>query len=318
MEGLFSFAVFFVSFVGIYAILTLGLNVQWGFTGLFNIGIAGFFAMGAYTSAILTTAPTPDHLGGFDLPIIVGVAAAIVTSGLLALLIGLITLNLREDYLAIATIGLAEIVRLFFKNEEWLANGPRGVFAIPQPFRELGTLASSVAFLIVVIVAVAAVYVLIERARRAPWGRVVRAIREQEDAALAAGKNVVRFRLQAFVFGSAIMGLGGALLAHFFGFISPETFDPMNATFLVWVMLIVGGSGNNKGAIVGAFAVWGIFTFSERLMRGLPIEYVTQASALRVVLIGVLLIAVLLWRADGLLPESRNVGRETKRDGDSA
>lgn len=306
MEGYLNLAIFFVSFVGIYSVLALGLNVQWGFTGLFNIGIAGFFAMGAYTTAIITTEPSVNHLGGFDLPLVVGLLAAMVTSGILAVFIGLITLNLREDYLAIATIGLAEIVRLLFKNLDWLSNGPRGIGGIPRP--------DAVEFFVLIAVVVAIVYVLLERARRAPWGRVLRAIREREDAALASGKNVPRFRLQSFVLGSMLMGLGGSLYAHFAGFIGPETFDPMFATFLIWVMLIAGGSGNNLGAIVGTLVVWALFTLTGIATREVPIEYATQAGALRMLLIGVFLIAILIWRPDGILPEAQAVARKARRD----
>ncbi len=307
LGGLFSFAVFFLTLVGIFAILSLGLNVQWGYTGLFNLGIAAFFAVGAYTSAILTTAPSTDHLGGFDLPIVMGLLGAMVTAGVLAFLVGIITLNLREDYLAIATIGIAEIIRLVLKNEEWLTNGVRGVFAIPKPFQGLDPHSREVAFLFIVLAAVILVFFLIERGRKSPWGRVLRAIREQEEAAKASGKNIVHFRIEAFVLGSAIMGLGGGLYAHFVQFISPEAFDPIIATFLVWCMLISGGSGNNKGAIVGSLVIWLIWSGTELLTNLLPIEYVTQVGALRSLLIGVLIIAILLRRPDGLLPESRNV-----------
>src|SRR5699024_2296946 len=129
-----NYALFFLSFASVYAILTLALNMQWGLTGLFNLGIAGFFAVGAYTSAILTTSAHPDYLGGFDLPIFVGAIAAMITSAIVAVIIGLITVRLRTDYLAIATIGVAEIIRLVLKNEEWLTNGVRGIPGIPGLF----------------------------------------------------------------------------------------------------------------------------------------------------------------------------------------
>ena len=304
---------FVLAFAGIYAIMALGLNVQWGYTGQFNIGVAGFFAAGAYTSAILTTAATDNHLGGFALPIIVGLAGAVVVSGLLALLIGLITIRLREDYLAIASIGLAEIIRLTLKNEDWLSNGTRGVFAIPHPFQGMDASSRNLAFFLLVAAVLIVLYLLLERARRAPWGRVLRALRERETAAQAAGKNVDRFRLEAFVLGSAVMGLGGGLYAHFAGFISPEVFEPMFGTFIIWVMLIVGGAGNGKGAILGAFLIWWLYTFTTGLITLAPVKYATQLGALRVMLIGAVLIAILLWRPDGLLPESRDVGGEKKR-----
>ena len=311
LGGLLAYGVSFLTFVGIYGVLALGLNIQWGYTGLFNIGIAAFFAVGAYTSAILTTAPAAEHLGGFGWPILAGMAAAMAVAGVLALAVGLITIQLREDYLAIATIGIAEIVRLVIKNEDWATNGVRGLFAIPQPFQDV--LASGrtrqAVYLLVVAAAVAAVYWANERIRKAPWGRVLRAVRERETAALAAGKDVARFRLQALVLGSMVMGLGGALYAHSVQFIVPSAFEPVAGTFLVWVMLIAGGSGNNKGALLGALVVWGIWSATEIFASQLPAVFATQVSAARLAMIGALVIAILLWKPDGLLPEERAVSR---------
>ena len=210
IAGLASYLVFFLTLTGIYGILTLGLNMQWGFSGQFNIGVAGFFAVGAYSSALLTSASAPAHVGGFGMPFLVGVVGAVLVSGALAVLIGLVTMRLRTDYLAIATIGIAEIIRLVLKNEEWLTNGVRGIAGIPRPLAELG-LTSAISVLVVVAAFVVLTYFLVERARVSPWGRVLRAIRENESAAAASGKDVARFRLEAFVVGSAVMGLGGAL-----------------------------------------------------------------------------------------------------------
>jgi len=307
--GLATYGVFFLTQAGIYAVLALGLNVQYGLTGQINIGIAGFFAVGAYTSAILTTATSTAHLGGFDLPFLVGIAGAMATSAVVAVGIGWVTMRLRSDYLAIATIGIAEIIRLLFKNEDWLTNGVRGVPGIPRPFVEtLG--ANPLVSLGVVTAFVLLAYWLVEQARRSPWGRVLRAIRENEDGVMAAGKNVARFRLQAFVFGSSLMGMAGGLYAHFIGFISPEAFMPLYGTFLVWVMLIAGGAGNNRGAVLGAFAIWMLWSATQFLTDALGAEYATQAGALRVLLIGVLLQVILIARPQGILPEhARRKGR---------
>ena len=302
LVGFSNILVYFVTFAGIFGLLTLGLNLQWGSTGLFNIGIAGFFAAGAYASAILTTDASEAYLGGAGLPFIVGMAGAMFVSGVVALIIGLITLRLRADYLAISTIGIAEILRLVLKNEGWLTNGVRGIAGIDKPWADLlGAGWAQLVFLAIVLTALGLVYVAFERAHRSPWGRVLRAIRENEATAQASGKNVVRFRLEAFVLGSMIMGLAGGLYAHFFGFISPEAFEPELATFLIWVMLIAGGSGNNRGAILGAFAVWLIWSGTELLTNRLPADMATQAGALRLLLIGVLLQVILLTRPEGLL-----------------
>ncbi|HLN23532.1 MAG TPA: branched-chain amino acid ABC transporter permease [Patescibacteria group bacterium] len=299
-SGLADYGVFLLTLAAIYAVFTLALNVQWGMTGLFNIGIAGFYAIGAYTTAIVTTPPDAGHLGGFGLPFAVGLVAAMAVSGVIAVAVGLITLNLRADYLAIASIGIAEILRLIFKNETWLGNGVRGLSGIARPFSD-----DPLVYLVVVLAVLGLVYWAVERARLSPWGRVLRAIRENELGAQAAGKDVFRFRLAAFVLGSAVMGLGGALYAHFVGFISPEAFEPVFATFLVWVMLIAGGSGSNKGAVLGAFVIWALWSGTELLTAQLPASLVTQASAVRVLLIGVLLQVILLRRPQGLLPEEK-------------
>ena len=302
LVGIPNILVYFVTFAGIFGLLTLGLNLQWGSTGLFNIGIAGFFAVGAYASAILTTDASESYLGGAGLPFIVGMVGAMFVSGVVALIIGLITLRLRADYLAISTIGIAEILRLVLKNEGWLTNGVRGIAGIDKPWADLlGAGWAQIVFLAVVLTALGLVYVAFERAHRSPWGRVLRAIRENEATAQASGKNVVRFRMEAFVLGSMIMGLAGGLYAHFFGFISPEAFEPELATFLIWVMLIAGGSGNNRGAILGAFVVWMIWSGTELLTNRLPADMATQAGALRLLLIGVLLQVILLTRPEGIL-----------------
>ena len=301
--GLLSYFVFFLTFAGIYALLAQGLNVQWGFAGMLNVGVAAFFAIGAYTSAILTTPDSPGHLGGFGLPWPVGFVAAMAMAGALGLLIGLVTLNLRSDYLAIASIGIAEIVRLLLKNEEWLTGGVRGIAGIPRPLDDIVPGANALVLLLLVVVLIGITYWALERIYRSPWGRVQRAIRDNETAARAMGKNSLVFRLQAFVMGCALMGLSGAVYAHFVGFISPEAFDPVFATFIVWVMLIAGGSGNNRGAILGAFVIWGVWSGTQMLTSQLPAEYVTQASAVRVLLIGVLLQVILIYRPEGLLPE---------------
>jgi branched-chain amino acid transport system permease protein len=301
--GLFSYLVFFLTFAGIYALLAQGLNVQWGFAGMLNVGVAAFFAVGAYTSAIVTTAVSAGHLGGFGLPWHLGFLAAMAIAAVLGLLIGLVTLNLRSDYLAIASIGIAEIVRLVLKNEAWLTGGVRGIAGIPRPLDGLVPGQNALVLLALVLVLIGVVYWGLERIYRAPWGRVQRGIRDNEAAARAMGKDSLVFRLQAFVIGCALMGLAGAVYAHFVGFISPEAFDPVFATFIVWVMLIAGGSGNNRGAILGAFVIWGVWAGTQFVTNQLPVAYVTQASALRVLLIGVLLQVILIYRPEGLLPE---------------
>ena len=318
VSGLLSYVVSLAIMGGIYAVFALGLNVQWGYTGLFNIGIAGFFAVGAYTSALITT-PMPEgvyatyveQLVGLDLPFPLGLLGAAVMSGILALIIGIPTLRLREDYLAIATIGIAEAIRLIFNNERWLANGPRGLTGLPQPLRSwVEPRYYNDVYLVMVLMAVAVVYWAIERGIRSPWGRVLRAIREDEVAAAMNGKDVFAFKLQALVLGAAIMGLGGALYAHYVRAISPDVFTPLFGTFLIWVMLMLGGSGNNKGAILGAFLVWGIWTGSTFVTdQTLPPFWAARAPYLRFLLIGLILETIILLRPQGILGEERRVSK---------
>ncbi len=323
--GILNYLAGFVIMAGIYSVFALGLNVHWGFTGLFNIGIAGFFALGAYTAALLTASPPDPTLfedfrfggnwaaigyldWGFDLWFLLGLGAAAAVCAGVALVIGFVTLRLRDDYLAIATLGIAETVRLFFLNEKWAANGSKGLYRIP------GFLEGLVApeyydylYLAVVAAALLILFLAVERAIKSPWGRALRAIREDETAAAASGKNVFQFKLQAFLLGAVIMGIGGALFVHHIRFVSPQTFDPLLATFVIWAMLMVGGSGNNRGAILGAFVVWGIWTGTQFLPDFL------DPPAFRLFMIGALIVAVMLLRPGGILGEERRVMRTPPR-----
>lgn len=344
-SGYLAYLVSFAIMASIFAVLSLGLNVQWGYTGLFNIGIAGFFAIGAFTSALFTMALPPEALRpyvqqafGLEMPFLVGVLAAAIVSGVVALLIGTITLRLREDYLAIATIGIAEIIRLILQNERWLANGPQPLIGIPRPLyclvqdppcawlpRPLQTLFVPLEppdydyiYLALVVLFVVFIYLAIERAIRSPWGRVLRAIREEEASTAMSGKNVFAFKLQALVVGACIMGMGGALYAHSLGSISYADFTPLYATFIIWVMLMLGGSGNNKGAMLGAFAIWGVWQGSaflterewlKAMLESISADLPARLPYLRYLIIAVLLELILLFRPQGLLGEEKRVSR---------
>ena len=311
LSGVLSYGSFFLVFCACYAIIVLGLNLQWGFTGLFNVGVAGFVAVGAYTSAILTTPEAADRLGGFGWPVAAGWLAAMATSGLAGLLIGAVALRLRDDYLAITTFGVAVTLQLVATNAQRLTGGPFGVQFIPKPLQGwLGTgLPWTLAYLALTLLLLGIVYVALEQLVRSPWGRVLRAIREDEDAAASLGKRAFAFRLQSFVIGSMLMGLGGAVYAHFVGYIAPEDFLPI-LTFQLWAMLIVGGSGNNRGAVLGAFVVWGFWSAAGSLLRGwVPQADQARAAALQVVLIGMLIALMLVLRPRGLLGEETQVSR---------
>lgn len=298
-----NYPIYLATFISIYGCIAIGLNIQWGYAGLFNAGIAGFFAVGAYTSAILTSVPADGRLGGFNWPVPLSMLAATLLSAAVAWPVGKICLRFRSDYLAMVTIGFAESVRLVVKSEEWLTNGARGINGIPRPFAELPYAQSQMAYLAIVLVVLIAVYILVERQAKAPWGRMMRAIRDNETAALAMGKDIVRRRMEAFVLGSALMGLAGALYVHFVRGITPDAVDPLLVTFLVWVMVILGGSGNNRGALLGVLIVWTIWSMSEIATDQLPEIYALKAKYARMFLIGLMLLLVLRFRPEGLIPE---------------
>ncbi len=332
--GVLNYAVFFAITAGIFALLCLGLNIQWGYTGLFNIGIAGFYAIGAYTSALIS-GPPPSPMdwrvvGGFQLPWMVGFISAAAVSGFIAFLIGIPTLRLKEDYLAIATIGIAEVIRLVLKNESWLTNSVWGIKHIPSPFYApiqkrislfletnphlplwLQTFLANGYnwfYLGLVIFILGVIYWISERIIRSPWGRVLRAIREDEMAVSIYGKNVFWYKMQSLVIGAMIMGAAGSLYAHYTRFIDATSFEPFFGTFLIWVMLIVGGSGNNKGAILGGFLIWGIWAGTEFLTSQWGLSGV-RAASLRIICVGIILELILLIRPQGILGEEKVVSR---------
>ncbi len=318
MTGLASYLVFFLIQALIYAVVSLGLNLQWGYTGLFNIGVGGFFLIGSYTFAILCGPPYATHLGGFGLPWVVGVLAAIGLSAIGGLIVGLPTLRLREDYLAIATIGIAVTLQLVALNARGLTGGSRGAESIPRPFAELvsNNSLNNVVYMLLMVLIVVVIYFALEAMVRSPWGRVLKAIREDEAAASSLGKNPFSFRLQAFVIGCAIMGLGGALNASFVGFIAPTDFLPI-FTFEIWAMLIVGGSGNNRGAVLGSVLVWALWTGTGSLTQAvLPSDLQIKGGALQVVLIGLVLMLMLVLRPRGIMGEEAVVSREAEIGGD--
>ena len=311
---LLSYFVFFSVTAGIFGIATLGLNLQWGFTGIMNVGIVGFFGVGAYAAAFLTGPHYADAFGGFGLHPLIGYLGAMLASGLVAAIVGIPTIRLKHDFLAIGTFGIAICIQLVAMNWKPVTRGFDGLHSLPKPFAALaGTpFRANLFYLIMVLVFIALITFALERMVRSPWGRMLRAIREDEDAAAALGKNAFAIRLQTFVLGSMLMGLAGALYANFLGFISPQDLLPI-FTFQVFVMLVVGGSGNNYGALLGAVIIWALWTVTESVLGAiLPPALRQQVSAIRVVMVGAILVGMLLYRPQGLLPERRNVSREAR------
>ena len=305
MIGVISYLAFFGTVAGILAIAVLGLNLQWGNTGLFNGGVAAFFGAGAYAAMILGGPADPLQFGGFELPYLIAFAGGILLAALVAWVVGLLTLRLRHDYLAIATFGVAVALEAVARNAEWLTGGAKGMRGFPRPFEGLfeDQFTYNLAFLAFVLILLILTYIGLERLIRSPYGRVLRAIREDEIAARALGKNATRLRLEAFILGSAIIGAAGVLYVSFYAFISPQDMAPI-LTFQIWAMLIVGGAGNNRGAVLGAFLIWGAWTSSGFLLsRFAPTEVQIYTGPIQYIMIGSIIVGMLLWRPQGLLPE---------------
>ena len=376
-----------------YAILALGLTIQWGYAGQFNAGVMGFVALGGFC-AMLFSVPVNDAFWGTELPgelgrvLLYGLAATLVVVGATRLdrlgapkklrtlidvvlavvlylvvisllrdvtsqiqaqagfmggfglpawtgwivggalaggvgyLIGHICLGLRSDYLAIATLGIAEIIKAFLKNSDWLTRGTATVSPLPWPTpgpAELGFTLSRALYLSITAVVIAVIFFLLHRAYHAPWGRMIRAIRDNEVSAAAMGKDINKRRLEIFVLGCILMGLGGGILGTFNSLFDPQGYLPLNHTFLVLVMVILGGLGNNLGTIFGAVAVYIIWIMSEPLALFLmqlivsvgestfgwdaPNNMDSRALQARVLVIGMLITLVLRFAPKGLLPE---------------
>lgn len=278
-----------------YALLALALNLQWGFAGLVNFGLVAYFAIGAYTSALLALAGAP-----FPLAL---AAAALLAAGL-GLVVALTTLRLEEDYLAVVTLGFAETVRLVILNETWLTEGARGLPSIPPPLRQRFAGGYEGFYLALALVVVAVAFVVAERVRTAPLGRVLRAIREDAVVAAAAGKNVPLFKLEAFALGAAVAGMAGSLYAHYLTFLSPDQFDS-TVTIYVWIAVIVGGSGNNKGVLLGAFVLMGLLEGSRFLKDLVPLLSGVRLAAVRLMIVGLLLILFMIFKPEGVWKEEK-------------
>ena len=302
--GVISFLVYLAIMMGIYGILSLSLNLQYGFTGLANFGQVAFFCLGAYVSTIIVL-----PLG---MPFILGLVGGMIVAGLFGYIIAIPTADLKEDYWAIVTLAAAEIVRIFFLNEDWVVGGGPyvggafGVGGIPQPLRShFSAHTYPFFYLTIVMLALAATYLVINRLTQSPFGRVIKSIREGDSLPLAMGKDVRKFRVRVMAIGGSFGGLAGSLWAHYHGFISPNQFLPLE-TFIIWAMVIVGGKGNNKGAVLGAVIIM-IFYNSTRFLKDyLPIEEVTLAS-LRMVAIGILIVVAMLFMKDGLIKEKKTL-----------
>ncbi len=362
-SGILTYVSFLITNIAIYAMLGLGLNLQWGFTGLINFGVAGFVAVGAYATVVLSMTGLPLFVS----MVMGGLVAAIFGLGL-----GVATLRLREDYLAIVTIGAAELVRLVVNNES-LVNGKSGAIGIngfplplatfrPDIFTRYGmvlmltgvfglalwklghwcrrqlvsvresknkvwiTAVSVLGALVIVradvvttiamlnfkdnqvvngllfcsVLMAALVFVLVETLVRSPWGRVLKAIREDEEVAKALGKNVFSYKLQSLMIGGFITGIAGAFYAWQQSNVYPDNFKS-DLTFNVWILMVLGGAGSNPGVAIGAAIFWIYTTLTRDLSTLFPMVPTAQIDAFRMVFIGLLLIVLMVWRPQGLL-----------------
>ena len=398
----------------ISAVMALGVNIQWGYAGLFNVGVMGFAALGGLAAVVVSMPPVEaawaagglgvvaglaigivtllvgmlvwrrgqgwghwcyavtggvvvagyvlmrmlidpstmaieavdsartGYLGGLGLPIMLSWVVGGIFAAAAAWVVGKISLGLRADYLAIATLGISEIIIYVLKFEDWLSRGVKNVNGLPRPVPyevdlqnnswfvaladdlnlplvDASSLVVKICYALLFTVVLLAILWLSETALRSPWGRMMRAIRDNETAANAMGKNVTKKHLLVFVLGSAVIGIAGAMLVTLDGQFTPTSYQPLRFTFLIWVMVIAGGSGNNWGAVLGGFLIWFFWIeaepiglwFIDVLTSGLPpghwlrLHLLESAAHTRLMTMGVILLLVLRFSPRGLIPEAR-------------
>ncbi len=288
---------------GIYGIFTLGLQLNVGYTGILNFGQAGFMAVGAYTMAILVADVGLSFWLALPLATLAAMAAGLV--------IGLPSLRLRTDYFAIVTVAFAEVIRTTAQNARELTGGAQGIFGFDDAWLDVSDAMSgsfeSLGFdpgtfellplLVVVWVAVAALAIVLARLQRTPWGRVLRAVREDEDAARALGKNAVAYKLQSLAVAAALGAIAGYFLALNLAFVNPDQFEPI-FTFIGYTVLILGGLASYTGVLLGTVILFVLLEGTRFLDLPLSGE---KVAAIRLMLVGVVLIALASWRPQGML-----------------
>lgn len=279
----------------IYIIFAMSLNLEVGYTGLFNFGHVAFFGIGAYTSALLTLQQVP-----FELSLLIALAMA----SLFGFLLSIPSLRLRGDYFGIVTLGFGEIIRMVFQNEVWLTKGPMGLPGIPKPILFFYRFKTLPQYLLLTMGLAALTFLILRIILRSPFGRVLRAIREDEVAAEALGKNVFFFRVKSIVIGSLFAGLAGTLWGHYTTFISPGDFTLLE-TILVLLIVVLGGKGTEWGPVLGAFTLI-FFQESLRFLR-LPAEWSRYLAPLQQMIFGALLILLMIFRPEGLIKEKGKI-----------
>ena len=277
----------------IYVLLALGLTLQFGLTGLINFGHVGFFAIGAYTSALLT-------LNGW--PVGVGIVAAAVAAMLPALPIGYISLRLRDDYFAIVTLAFSEVVRIVVTNARDWTSGTQGLPGIPRLYASLSGAAGEWAVLGTILAVTLLAVWMITRIARSPFGRLIQAIRDNEVAVKALGKDPAWFKIQVLAVGAALAGIAGAFYAHYITYIVPDQFVPL-VTFYAWMAITLGGTSRISGAVVGSAILMALLEGSRFLHDFLPMISDSAMASVRIGVVGMLLIVCIVWRPQGLMGE---------------
>ncbi|MBB3211843.1 branched-chain amino acid transport system permease protein [Herbaspirillum sp. Sphag1AN] len=270
-------------------IVALALNLQWGLSGMVNFGLFGFYMLGAYLCAILV------YYGSNPWS---AMLAAIIGTALASALVSLISIRLADDYLAIVTLGFAECMKLLIIHEDWATRGSLGIADIARPVH------SEAAFLVLTLLALALVFVLLELISRAPFGRVARALRDDPLVAATLGKNVLAFRVKLFAAGGAAIGLAGALHAFYYQYIDPTQFGPI-ITAYAFMAVIIGGRGSNRGVLLSTFTVVLLLESTRFLNDYISWLSAAQLASLRLILIGLVLILILIFRPQGWIREYR-------------
>ena len=272
-------------FVSIYGFVALGLNVQWGLTGLINLGQVAFFAVGAYTIALATKA---------GLPFFAALVLAAFLSAVLGSLVALFTPRLRDDYLAIVTLGMSEFIRLIFLNEKWIAGGPDGVASIPRPAVIPG-MNSELSFLVITAVVLALAFWFVRRLEGYPFGRTLRAIREDETVVASVGKIPLFYKTQAFVIGAMLAGIGGAFFAAYLSYVSPDMFGT-NVSIYVLAAVLLGAQGSSLGTLAGTVVVTALLEGTRLIKDSITFIDGVQLAALRLILLGLALMIIVVVR----------------------
>ncbi|MEM2928915.1 MAG: branched-chain amino acid ABC transporter permease [Nitrososphaerota archaeon] len=281
--------------IALYSILALSLSIEYGFTGIVNFGKALFFMIGAYTSAIVT-------LNGTNY--FIGLLFAILFSALIGLISSIPMIKVREDYFSIITLALSECIRIILKNEYWIAGGPIGLKNIPSafPLKNLSYETFLILNLFLVIGILLSFHFILKIVTNSPYGRILKAIREDETLTQILGKNTFKYKAQIFTIGSAMAGAAGSFLSQYVGYVSTDLFLS-TTTFTIWIMCIIGGPSNINGAIIGAFIMRGIER-GTRILKdytNIPID----PNNFMFIITGILMVLFIMYKPEGIMKEKR-------------